>query len=330
MPLLKFSHFAPAFELFGLGGIRVFFAFEPKAIPIHNGFLREQTLLGPDENVFTKSHFKRADADFGDRLALALTPEQLDAYKAARLAEGYAKASINRPLQLIKQAYGFALERNHLSRVPMINYLSEKGNVRKGFCEEPDFRRIYGFLPEYSADLFLFSYVTGMRSGEVKSPKWAFVNKDVIELQPEKSKEGEPRLIPIVGKDLAGILERRKIVRQAKTPDGGPMIADLIFHRNGKPIVDPRKSWKTACKKAGLPGLIPHDLRRCAAKNLDEAGVPRDVAMSITGHKTESMYRRYNIVNLKRQRSGLELAQEFRDSQAAKAAQELNVVAMKR
>jgi hypothetical protein len=138
MPLLKFSHFAPAFELFGLGGIRVFFAFEPKAIPIHNGFLREQTLLGPDENVFTKSHFKRADADFGDRLALALTPEQLDAYKAARLAEGYAKASINRPLQLIKQAYGFALERNHLSRVPMINYLSEKGNVRKGFCEEPE------------------------------------------------------------------------------------------------------------------------------------------------------------------------------------------------
>jgi hypothetical protein len=67
-----------------------------------------------------------------------------------------------------------------------------------------------------------------------------------------------------------------------------------------------------------------------AQRNLDEAGVPRDVAMSITGHKTESMYRRYNIVNLKRQRSGLELAQEFRDSQAAKAAQELNVVATKR
>src|SRR5580700_2662332 len=149
----------------------------------------------------------------------------------------------------------------------MINYLSEKGNVRKGLCEEPDFRRIYGFLSEYSADLFLFSYVTGMRSGEVKSLKWAFVNKDVIELQPEKSKEGEPRLIPIEGKDLAGILERRKIVRQVKTPDGGTMIADLIFHRNGKPIVDPRKSWKTACKKAGLPGLIPHDLRRCAAKS---------------------------------------------------------------
>ena len=56
-------------------------------------------------------------------------------------------------------------------------------------------------------------------------------------------------------------------------------------------------AWKQACKEAGVSGLLVHDLRRCAARNLSRAGVPREVAMKITGHRTESMYRRYRIVD---------------------------------
>ena len=64
-----------------------------------------------------------------------------------------------------------------------------------------------------------------------------------------------------------------------------------------KPITSFIKAFKTACRKAGCPGRIPLDLRRTAVRNLERAGVPRSVAMKLTGHKTDSVFRRYDIVS---------------------------------
>ena len=57
------------------------------------------------------------------------------------------------------------------------------------------------------------------------------------------------------------------------------------------------RAWQRARDKAGLPGRIPHDFRRTAVRHLEQAGVPRSVAMKLTGHKTEAVYRRYAIVS---------------------------------
>jgi integrase len=258
------------------------------------------------------SHLARVEKDFGMRRATAITPEAIDGYIKGRIGEGDRPASINRTTQLLKQAFTFAVTKGHLSRVPYIRHLSEKGNERKGFVEEAQFRVILESLPAYLKDFCLFAYVTGMRFGEVRSLKWANVKDDEIELEALDAKNGTALIIPMVGKDLAGILVRRREAQKVKQGDS-TTIAALIFHHNGKPIVDIRKAWKSACKKAGVPGLLFHDLRRSAVKHLDEAGISRDVAMSISGHKSQSMYTRYNIVNTERARQALEQTQLYHE-----------------
>jgi integrase len=70
-----------------------------------------------------------------------------------------------------------------------------------------------------------------------------------------------------------------------------------VFHRNGTPIKFLYGAWRRACKAAGFPGMLLHDFRRTADRNLERAGVPRSSAMSMTGHLTESVYRRYALVD---------------------------------
>lgn len=60
------------------------------------------------------------------------------------------------------------------------------------------------------------------------------------------------------------------------------------------------------CRKAGHPGMLVHDLRRSAVRNMERAGLSRSVAMQLTGHKTEAVHRRYAITSEADLREGVE------------------------
>jgi integrase len=95
---------------------------------------------------------------------------------------------------------------------------------------------------------------------------------------------------------LAALLEaQREHTRTVERETG--KIVRYVFHRRGERIGSIREAWNGACRRAGVPDAIFHDLRRTAVRRLERAGVPRSVAMKLTGHKTEAVYRRYAIAD---------------------------------
>ncbi len=277
----------------------------------------DYTLRGKDSRQF-KTHLKHIRQHFGDWRALEVTAEAVDAFISGLLESGKAPATVNRSTQLLAQAFNLAIERRRITMAPHIRHLSERGNARQGFFADWEFRAVVGNLPVYLKDFASFGYLTGWRRGEIASLRWEDVDGDVIRLRGENSKNGEARSITLDG-ELAELMERRKTARQVKT-DSAVMLCDLVFHHDGHPIVDFRKAWATACKMAGVQGKLFHDFRRTAVRNMVRAGVPERVAMSISGHKTRSIFDRYNIVSERDLRDAMQRTQMYLVATAAEEA----------
>jgi integrase len=122
------------------------------------------------------------------------------------------------------------------------------------------------------------------------------VDRPAREVRLRTSKNGVGRVLPLEG-ELWNVIERRWTDRTIEQKDGTTKISEFVFHRAGEPVVDFRKIWTEAFKKAKTSRKLFHDLRRTAVRNMIRAGVPQSVAMTISGHKTASMFQRYNVTS---------------------------------
>lgn len=68
-----------------------------------------------------------------------------------------------------------------------------------------------------------------------------------------------------------------------------------VFQYRGKRLRNIRSGFEKGCMEAGYEEVIFHDTRRTAVRRMEDAGIPRREAMQITGHLTETVYKRYDI-----------------------------------
>jgi integrase len=253
-----------------------------------------------------ESHLKPVREFFSATRAMEVTTAMAERFIEERLAAGKARATINRETGALRQAFNLAAKRKppKITRVPYIPALNED-NARQGFVEPSTFEAIAAHLPEPVGDIARFAYLSGWRKGEVTPLRWDAVDRRAREARLRTSKNGSARTLPLTGA-VWGVIERRWQAREYATADGVAGLSEYVFHAgDGRAVVDFKRSWATACRAAGAPGLLFHDLRPSAVRNMISAGVPQSVAMRISGHKTTAMFLRYDITSDEDKRDAL-------------------------
>ncbi len=239
---------------------------------------------------------------FGERRRMtSITTAEIRAFTVARQEAGASNAEINRELAALRRAFRLAVQAERLLHCPHVPMLQER-NTRRGFLEPDQITAICAALPEPLRPVVKFAFATGWRTAsEVLPLEWRNVDWSgrCVRLDAHTTKNGEARSFPFTA-DIETIL-KGQLAEHERVKTAGT-ICPFVFHRNGERIMTFRKAWTVACEDAGCPGKLIHDMRRSAVRTFERAGVPRSVAMSIVGHKTESIYRRYAIVDEAMQR----------------------------
>ncbi len=249
---------------------------------------------------------------FGNRRMIAVTTTDVRTFTVRRQAAGASNGEINRELTALKRMFSLAIQAGKLLHKPYIPMLKEN-NVRTGFFEREQFESIRDHLqPPPFRGVVAFAYATGWRvPSEILPLEWRQVDFGTgeVRLDAGTTKNDEGRVFPFT-KALQQVLDEQRRLADRMERKTGQIVRHVFFHvvemkdgtlgkKSGARITASGfdKAWRLARVAAGCPGRIPHDFRRTAVRNLEQAGVPRSVAMKLTGHKTESVYRRYAIVS---------------------------------
>jgi integrase len=248
------------------------------------------------------TRFKPLKKFFSGRRIVGIDGAVVEKYVQGRQATGVKNSTINREIGLLGKMLRFACSNNKLLRLPTLRKLKEPA-PRSGFFERADYEAVRRHLPADLQVAVTIQHTYGWRGqSEVLTLELRQVDLEAgtLRLDAGHTKNGEGRLVYLTPELTARLREQIERVLNLSR-DTGSICRFLFPHLSGRlrgqRIKDFRKQWVRACAKAGVPGMLRHDFRRTATRNMVNAGVSERVAMQVTGHKTRSIFDRYHIVS---------------------------------
>ena len=234
----------------------------------------------------------------GSKQVTRLSVADVEYYRSLRLNEKAGKgkrkkpkpATLDREVALLKRMCSYAVEAKLISENPIAGAsMLNQPNTREAVVSEEQFTQLYAVAEPSLKPILLTAYETGMRKSEILNLKWEQVDLSAatIRLQAQDTKTDKPRLI---------IMTKRLVEELRGVPHHIRSLYVFVNPTTGKPWNTIRKAYLRACKEAKLNGVWFHDLRRSFVTNARRRGVPESVVMRMSGHKTRSVFDRYNIV----------------------------------
>ncbi len=226
----------------------------------------------------------------------AITTPRINEYIEKRLDKEASNGTVNRELSALKRMLTLGARQTPpiVDRVPHIPMLKEN-NARKGFFEHNEFLAMRNALPVYLRGFSTYAYKTGWRLSEITDLTWSRVDRHqgIVRLEAGETKNNEGRTV-YLDEELKEIISSQWEARK----NNRVMLPYVFLNEKGdNKIKRFDKTWNRACKNAKIGKRIFHDLRRTAVRNMIRSGIPERVAMMVSGHKTRSVFDRYNIVN---------------------------------
>lgn len=253
-------------------------------------FLRDYRINGKKSTAHAERRWKlHLEPFFGRCRVGQVTNALIGRYIDHRMTESAKNASINRELAALKRMFRIGHQAQKISWLPPFPRRLAENNVRTGFVDDHQFATLTAAASELWLRAFLeIAYTYGWRKRELLNlcVRQVDVLNRSLRLDAGTTKNDDGREVTLPPTALTLLQE---CIR-------GKAANDHVFTRAGKPVRDFRKAWETLTTAAGVPDLLLHDLRRSAARNLRNAGVPENVIMKIGGWRTRSVFERYSII----------------------------------
>jgi len=225
---------------------------------------------------------------------------EVESYKAARAKEGLKKSSVNRELACLKKMFNKAKDWDYMLSNPAekVKLFSEKDNLKERILTREEERLLLENSPGYLRQIIVAALNSGMRRAELLTLMWSNIDFEKKLIRLEHTKSGKIRIIPISPEFHKELEELRG------KAFGSPYV--FVNGKTGTSFRDIKRTFQTACRKAGVNSLRFHDLRHTFASRLVERGVDIITVKELLGHSTIRMTERYthSHLDLKRKAVG--------------------------